>query len=155
MTLLGGMATAGAPPAAMQPPVASNGNQVQVARADIPRSGVAGHTGPLAMADEAGLNQAPGTPIGALGANAPRREARLDGSPLVAAPASQRYGEAAPRLKTAAEVAADEAELRRLAGRAPEQRSSGLWSASVDFLKKLRNSHGEEAIGKIEAEPRT
>ncbi len=154
VTLLGGMAAAGAPPVATQQPVAVNNAEVQVARAEGPAGGTAGsnagHTDPMAMTTAGGLNQTAG--IGAMDANAPRQKTRLDGSPLIAAPQSPVYCGEAPRLKTAAEVAADEAELRRLAARAPKGRSSGLWSASVDLLKKLRNTHGEEAIGKIEAE---
>ena len=155
VTLLGGMTAVGAPPVATQQSAAAGDSQVQVARADSPAGSPTGssaaHSDPMALTTADGLDKTAG--IGAMDANAPRQKTRLDGSPLAAAPQSPVYGEQAPRLKTAAEIAADEAELRRLAARAPKSRSSGLWSASVDLLKKLRNTHGEEAIGKIEAEP--
>lgn len=62
-------------------------------------------------------------------------------------------GGAYPRLKTQQEVKADEDELRRLAQNAPKARSRSLWSASVDVLKQLRKTHGDEAIEKIESDP--
>lgn len=150
VTLLGAVGIADEPPqpaasVVVNAPAADAQATAIATSADTPSS-----VGPLAMAGPAAPKQGPLSLIEATASNPRPVPLHNVAATVDAAAAPSAAG--TPPLKTEAQIRADQEELRRLASNAEEKRPGGLWSASVDFLSRLRSTHGEEAIEKIEAE---